>query len=80
MEQQLAGFSFSLETYPGQANFILIKVKDVVALIKFLVQLGVIIRDQSFQTGLEACVRISVGSPRETEKLIQALQEFEVGK
>ncbi len=80
LEQQLTTFSFVRQIYPGQANFILIKVDDPGALISFLAGQGIIIRDQSFQPGLEKCVRISIGSPRETQSLLKALQEFEESK
>jgi len=76
-ELQLDEFSFIQQVYSGNANFILFKVTDAGALISFLTQLGIIIRDQSFQAGLENCVRVTIGSPSEMNGLYQALQEFE---
>jgi len=80
MDQQLQTCSFVQQVYPGRANFLLIKVDEPAVLISFLAGQGIIIRDQSFQPGLERCVRISVGSPRETQSLMQALQKFEESK
>ncbi|MFZ0545710.1 MAG: histidinol-phosphate transaminase [Candidatus Promineifilaceae bacterium] len=64
-----------LHPYPSQANFILCRVLDRPASIvrQRLAQQGVLIR--YFQKpGLEDCIRISVGRPQDTDRLLQTLE------
>jgi len=57
--------------WPGQANFILIRVADAQALVARASQAGLRLRDQSAQRGLDQCVRITIGRPKETTALIE---------
>lgn len=57
-------------------NFILIDLKaDSLAATQKLLRKGVIVRDMSFW-GMENCIRVSVGTPQENKKFIQALKEI----
>jgi histidinol-phosphate aminotransferase len=66
-----------LQPYPSQANFILCRVLDRPAhtVRQQLAQQGILIR--YFQKpGLEDCIRISVGRPQDTDRLLQALKRM----
>ncbi len=67
-----------LEPYPSQANFILCRVtgRDAAALQRTLAEKhGILVRH--FATpGLEDHIRVSVGRPQDTDRLIAALQEI----
>jgi histidinol-phosphate aminotransferase len=66
-----------LEPYPSQANFILCRVanRDAAQLKSDLARLGILIRYFD-KPGLLDHIRISVGKPEHTERLIEALGAF----
>lgn len=59
-----------------KANFVLFKSQHNPALMQYLVQHGVIIRDQSKQLNLQDCLRITVGTDAENEKLLGLIDTF----
>ncbi len=67
-----------LEPYPTQANFILCKVigKDAGVLKKELARRGVLVR-YFHKPGLEDHIRISIGKPEDSDRLLAALKEVE---
>ncbi len=73
MVAQLAQFDW-LRPTPSQANFVLFRVlgRDARQLKLDLEQHGVLVRYFN-KPGLDNCVRISVGRPQDTDKLVQAL-------
>ena len=64
-----------LHPYPTQANFILCRVldRDARALKQALEQQGILVRYYN-KPGLDNCIRISVGRPEQTDRLLTALQ------
>jgi histidinol-phosphate aminotransferase len=66
-----------LRPYPSHANFILCRVegRDALSLKQDLERQGILVRHYRTR-GLENCIRISVGRPDQTERLIAALAEF----
>lgn len=69
----LAGFSFVQKVYPSDANFLLVKMDDPRGMYDALVTKGIIVRDRSKISLCEGCLRITVGTPEENEKLLEAL-------
>lgn len=67
-----------LEPQPSQANFILCRVlgRDAAALKLALERRGVLVRYYR-KPGLDNCIRISVGRPAETERVLALLMELE---
>lgn len=63
--------------WPGEANFVLVKVADADALMRHCLADGIRLRNQSHQPKLNQAVRITVGTEQETEKLIASLQRFD---
>jgi histidinol-phosphate aminotransferase len=78
--QQLEGRSFLRQLFPGEANFVLLRVDDAEALIRFCAARNVIIRGFPSDPLLRDCVRISVGSKEELALLAGVLDEWESGK
>lgn len=74
--KDLLTFPFVQYIYPSEANFILIKVVAPRELYKFLVDLGIIVRDRSSVILCEGCLRITIGTPTENQQLLKALQEY----
>ncbi len=64
-----------LEPYPSQANFILCKVmgRQALALKQALEQQGILVRYYN-KSGLDNCIRISVGRPAQTDRLVAVLK------
>ncbi|GAB3813776.1 histidinol-phosphate transaminase [Pontibacter rugosus] len=62
--------------YPSDANFILVKVKDANGLYNYLLDKGIVVRNRSSLAGCEGCLRISIGTLEENQKLLQAIAEF----
>lgn len=75
LAQLAEGFRrLGLEFVPGQGNFLLVKVGDGAAVFGALQAKGIIVRPVK-PYGLPAWVRISVGTPAQNERVLQALAE-----
>jgi histidinol-phosphate aminotransferase len=65
-----------LTVYPSGANFVLVRVEgDGRALWQRLVDRGILVRDFSRWPRLDECLRITVGTPEEDDKLLDALTQ-----
>ena len=72
----LATCPFVEKVYPSDANFLLVKVKEADALYAHLLRDGIIVRNRSRVRGCEGCLRITVGTPSENERLTASLKRF----
>ena len=65
-----------LETWPSQANFLLIRVGDRASeIVAALADRGVKVRDRSRERGCGQCIRITAGLVEDTRRAIGALEE-----
>jgi histidinol-phosphate aminotransferase len=62
--------------WPGEANFVLLRVDDAPALTQFCTDQGVRIRDFSSQPMLDQCVRMTIGSKEDMQVLVGALNNY----
>jgi len=62
--------------YPTDANFILAKVDDATKRYTQLIKCGIVVRNRTTQPGCENCLRFTVGTAGENEKLIQKLMSL----
>lgn len=62
--------------YPGDANFLLVKVRDADAAYEHLVRRGIIVRNRNRVLQCAGCLRITIGLPQENEKMLQSLAEL----
>jgi len=67
-----------VKVYPSDANFVLAKTIDAKAIYQYLVTLGIVVRDRSRVELCAGCLRITVGTPDENEKLIAALADYKI--
>ncbi len=67
-----------LTVVPSQANFMLLRFSNVEPprVFKELLQRDILVRDVSSYPMLDDCLRISVGTPEENDKLLAALREI----
>lgn len=61
------------KVYPSDANFLLVKMNDAVAVYKKLLDMGIVVRDRSKVELCEGCLRITVGTKEENQTLLYAL-------
>ncbi|MBL0134052.1 MAG: histidinol-phosphate transaminase [Chitinophagaceae bacterium] len=62
--------------YPSDANFILVRVTDAKALYQELLTKGIVVRDRSSVILCEGCLRITIGTPAENKKLLEAIKNW----
>jgi histidinol-phosphate aminotransferase len=63
--------------WPGEGNFVLIRVQDGPVLVRHCSKIGITLRAFPGSAALENCVRISIGSRQEIAILTAALDAFE---
>lgn len=73
---KLKGLELVKHIYPTDANFVLVKVDNANIAYNWLVNKGIIVRNRSNVSLCVNCLRITVGTPGETNELIAALKEF----
>jgi histidinol-phosphate aminotransferase len=75
--KELKQFSFVKKIFESDANFLLVRVSDAIALYNYLSQNKIIVRNRSKETMCENCLRITIGTPDENLQLIKILKEYE---
>lgn len=76
LQQHLSGLEYVTRIFPSDANFLLVKMNDPKGVYAHLVKEGIIVRDRSNVLLCEGCLRITVGTPQENERLLEALVNF----
>lgn len=64
------------KVYPSEANFLLVKINDAHTLYEQLAERDIIVRYRGNEPHCDSCLRITVGTPDENERLISALQDL----
>ena len=62
--------------FPSDANFILVKIKDVRKIYEYLLTKGIVVRDRSNVKLCDNCLRITIGTEQENTLLVDALADF----
>lgn len=62
--------------YQTDANFVLVKVEDANAIYRYLVDLGIIVRNRNTVSLCLGCLRITIGTQQENDTLLQALKAY----
>ena len=78
LEKELIAFLWVEKIYPSDANFLLVKVDNASKRYAELLAKNIVTRDRSSQENCENCIRISVGTPQENDKLIAACKSLSV--
>ena len=73
---ELAQFDFVETLYPSDANFLLVKVADAEALYRFLIGQKIVVRNRSRLELCGSCLRITIGTPAENERLVESLRRW----
>jgi histidinol-phosphate aminotransferase len=72
--EQLSKIKFIEKIFPSDANFVLIKVDNASKRYNQLIDFGIVIRNRTTQLLCENCLRITIGTNLENEKLINVLR------
>jgi len=72
----LQGRNFIRDIWPGEANFVLLRVTDAPGLLAHCSRHGVVLRGYAADPDLVDCIRISVGSRQDLAALRQALDDW----
>jgi len=73
----LAALAFVERIYASDANFLLVKVVDAETVYRFLLESHIVVRNRNNVELCGGCLRITVGTPDENERLIRVLRQFE---
>jgi histidinol-phosphate aminotransferase len=72
---RLAALSNVVRVLPSDANFLLVQFRDARWALETGKAVGLLVRDFSSAPGLEGCLRISIGTPEQNERLLAALEQ-----
>lgn len=73
---KLNELSFVEHIFPTQSNFVLVKVFDANAVYRYLVGLGIVVRNRNTVSLCLGCLRITVGTQEENDILLEALAKY----
>ncbi|WP_313580737.1 histidinol-phosphate transaminase [Chishuiella sp.] len=76
LETALKEIIFIEKIYPSDANFILIKVDDATKRYNELIEKGIVIRNRTNDDLCKNCLRITVGTEEENEKILENLKSL----
>jgi histidinol-phosphate aminotransferase len=77
LENELPNVPAVIHVYPSDANFLLIKVKDATSMYQHLVANKIVVRDRSKVVLCENALRITVGTEKENQLLVQAMKSWQ---
>lgn len=72
----LAQCSVVEKVFDSDANFLLVRVKDADKLYQYLAENGIIVRNRSREMHCEQCLRITVGTGPENDRLLKTFHTF----
>ena len=77
VHDQLQQFNFVQIIYTSDANFILVKVDNADKLYQYLLLNRIIVRNRSKEPLCNNCIRITIGTEKENQQLINTLKSYE---
>lgn len=72
LKVSLLALDFVTKIYPSEANFLLVEMENATAIYKSLIEQQIITRNRS--SVVQNTIRITIGTPRENQQLVYALQ------
>lgn len=73
LQQELTSMSLVRRVWPSDANFLLVECVDADRALRAAASVGLILRDPRSQPSLANCLRITVGSPEQNDRLLRGL-------
>lgn len=78
LKKELVELKYIDEIFPSDSNFILIKVKNVDFVYQQLISQGIVVRNRTKEILCDSCLRITIGTPEENQKLINEMKNIEL--
>jgi histidinol-phosphate aminotransferase len=75
--QQLKSIKSVITVYTSDANFVLAKMKDAKLMYQKLIEREIVVRDRSSVILCDNCLRITVGTKTENQKMLNALMTID---
>ncbi|MDL2255881.1 histidinol-phosphate transaminase [Parabacteroides sp. OttesenSCG-928-K15] len=76
LENVLTEAPYNFKVYPSDANFLLVEVGDANAIYKQLTEEGIVVRNRHNVALCAGCLRITIGTPEENDKLLNTLKKI----
>lgn len=76
LEAEFAELPCTVKMFPSHANFFLARVTDAVKIYNYLVSEGIIVRNRNSVSLCGNCLRVTVGTSSENDKLIETLKKY----
>ena len=77
LTEKLMQLSFVRAIFPSETNFVMIRVDEPDQLYQYLIRQKIIVRNRSKVLKCEGCIRITVGTATENDRLLQSLQHYQ---
>lgn len=77
LAEALGNLEMVKDIFPSDANFLLVRFDNPDEIYDYLVENGVIVRNRSRLLACEGCLRITIGTPDENQRVVELLQNFE---
>lgn len=74
LQAALAALPDVLRVYPSQGNYLLVRFHDAESAFRSLLAAGVVVRDQRAAPQLGDALRITIGSPEQSDRVVSALR------
>ena len=71
--RELGRIDLIQKIFPSDANFILVRVNEPRKIYQALINAGIIVRDRSRMPHCEGCLRITIGTPEENNRLLNVM-------
>lgn len=79
LAKELSRLSVVEKVFPSDANFLLVKTQNSTRIYNDLIRTGIVVRDRSRVLLCEGCLRITVGTPEENDRLLDSLRSIGTG-
>lgn len=77
LESEFARLPCTVHIFPSDANFFLVRVTDAIKIYNYLVGEGIIVRNRHTVSLCGNCLRVTVGTRVENDKLLDALRHYQ---
>lgn len=77
LESEFAHLPCTVHIFPSNANFFLVRVTDAMKIYNYLVGEGIIVRNRHTVSLCGNCLRVTVGTRVENDKLLDALRHYQ---
>ncbi|KGM53275.1 histidinol-phosphate aminotransferase [Lysobacter arseniciresistens ZS79] len=78
LAHQMAQLPSVARVYPSSANFLLVRFTDARVAMQHLLRAGIVVRDMRAHDGMADALRITVGTPSQNRRVIEAIAAMEV--